>query len=221
MSVTLVIGDLHCPAEHYKALDFAESIKKLYKPDNTVFIGDIVDNHTLSRFTKDQNAPLGSHELDLAVSNLQLWYEVFPKAYVTLGNHDNNRIVQRANDAGLSSRFIKNFSDIIEAPEGWKFVDDVIIDNVKYFHGVGYNKSNWKDLARNNNMSCLIGHLHSIAGFEWYANQQILMFSGVVGCLVDKDHKYMAYAKYMRDKPILGVTVVIDGRMPVFYPMDL
>ena len=48
MARVLVIGDLHLPAEHPDYYAFIKDVKRKYRTDTTVFIGDIVDHHAIS-----------------------------------------------------------------------------------------------------------------------------------------------------------------------------
>ena len=44
----LVISDQHAPYHHIDTLDFLAEIKKKYKPDTVVNIGDEMDWHSIS-----------------------------------------------------------------------------------------------------------------------------------------------------------------------------
>ena len=48
----LVIGDLHLPAEREDYLQFCRDLKKKYKTNMTVFIGDVIDHHAISFHNK-------------------------------------------------------------------------------------------------------------------------------------------------------------------------
>jgi predicted phosphodiesterase len=44
----LVISDLHIPYHHPDAFEFLKTLKKKYKPDLVVNIGDEIDQHSFS-----------------------------------------------------------------------------------------------------------------------------------------------------------------------------
>ena len=44
----LVISDLHIPYHHQDAFEFLKALKKKYKPDLIVNIGDELDHHAIS-----------------------------------------------------------------------------------------------------------------------------------------------------------------------------
>jgi len=54
---TLVIGDLHCPADHEDYLQFCLDMKRKYKTNNTVFIGDIIDHEAIAAHDKNPSLP--------------------------------------------------------------------------------------------------------------------------------------------------------------------
>jgi len=48
MSRVLVVPDLHEPCARPGALEFCKDLRKKYKTDTTVFIGDVTDWHSIS-----------------------------------------------------------------------------------------------------------------------------------------------------------------------------
>ena len=49
----LVISDTHCPYHHPDLISFLKTIKKKYKPDRVIHIGDEVDSHAISFHDSD------------------------------------------------------------------------------------------------------------------------------------------------------------------------
>ena len=62
----LCISDLHAPYHHPDTLDFLDAIRKEYKPDCIVNIGDELDWHSISFHDHHPGLYSPSHELDKA-----------------------------------------------------------------------------------------------------------------------------------------------------------
>ena len=52
MNTTVTIGDTHVPYQDKSAIKCAIKIIKSIEPDNIIFIGDIIDFYSISRFSK-------------------------------------------------------------------------------------------------------------------------------------------------------------------------
>tara|TARA_R100000963_G_C4616627_1_gene85380 strand:+ start:262 stop:921 length:660 start_codon:yes stop_codon:yes gene_type:complete len=210
MSRILVVGDLHLPADHPDYLDFVKSIRKKYRTTKTIFIGDIVDHHTISFHQKSPEAdgPIG--EFDKTMSKLKEWKKHFPKAKVCIGNHDE-RVVRLASDAGIPQMYIRNYSEIYQVPL-WEWDYGFTVDDVFYTHGTGMGGLQPSfNAAKARVLSVVTGHHHSIAGINWLVGPSARIFGMNVGSGVDKNHIAMQYGKNMIKKPILSCGVVIDG----------
>jgi len=151
----LVIGDLHLPFTLEGYLEHCIKIYKKYNCDTVVFIGDILDLHFTSYHETSTEGYGATQEHDLSVEMLRKWYKAFPKAYVTIGNHDA-LIYRKAMSAGISKRWIQNYSQVLGTP-GWEWVTDIVIDDVLYTHGT----TNAYTKTKQNLMSTVQGHLHS------------------------------------------------------------
>ncbi len=128
-------------------------------------------------------------ELDSAIEHLQPWYKAFPKATVTMGNHDL-RIAKRAFKSGISKRWLRDFAEVIGSP--WEFVDEIMIDGVLYTHGsIGDAFKRCKD----ERMNVVSGHVHTKAGVEYYASRTGTIFGVQTGCGIDDKQLAFAYAK--------------------------
>ena len=99
---TLVIGDLHCPADHEDYLQFCLDMKRKYKTNNTVFIGDIIDHEAISAHDKNPSLPGPIDELAQAREGVRKWYNAFKNASVCIGNHDA-RVQKKAVKNGLAT----------------------------------------------------------------------------------------------------------------------
>ena len=210
----LVIGDLHLPFTLDGYLEHCIEVYKKYNCDTVVFIGDILDLHFTSYHETSTEGYGATQEHDLSVEMLRKWYKAFPKAYVTIGNHDA-LIYRKAMSAGISKRWIQNYSQVLGTP-GWEWVTDVVIDDVLYTHGT----TNAYTKAKQNLMSTVQGHLHSQAGIQFYVGAKSRIFGFQIGCGVDMKSYAMEYGRNF-PKPVISCGVVIEGLHPYLEVMDL
>ena len=172
----LVIGDLHEPFCLDSYLDFCVSTYSKYNCNSVIFIGDVIDNHYSSYHETDTEAMGGADELDLAIARISRWYKVFPKAYITIGNHDRI-IMRKAQTSQVPKKWIKAYKEVLEVP-GWRFVDRVEIDNVQYIHGEG-GTAHMK--CRADMQSTVQGHLHTQCYTQFFVGQNFKIFGMQVG----------------------------------------
>jgi len=59
----LVISDMHIPFHHKDSFAFLEAIKKEYKPDFVINIGDLLDFHAINMHTHDPDLYSAGDEL--------------------------------------------------------------------------------------------------------------------------------------------------------------
>lgn len=216
-----VIGDTHFPFTHPRYLEFCRDTFAKHSVGQVVHIGDIIDNHALSRHKTEPIADGVLTEYEKAKAMVKEWGEVFPNMTITSGNHDN--IVERqVSELGIPAHFIKSQRDLYEMPKGWDVVEDVVIDDVLYKHGTGSGGMHGAyNSARRQCMSVVQGHTHSFAGVQWIATPQKLWFGLSTGCGIDIDAYAFVYGKYMENRPILGCAVVFSATEAMFVPMDL
>tara|TARA_R100001463_G_scaffold23670_2_gene56572 strand:- start:741 stop:1448 length:708 start_codon:yes stop_codon:yes gene_type:complete len=220
MCRVLVIPDLHEPATHPAALQFVKDVKREYKCNRVVFIGDVLDWHSISFHASEPDAHGPTAEHAEAFKGVQRWYKAFPKATVTIGNHDE-RITRLASTVRIPAKFIKEYAEIWKTP-GWNWVRDTTIDGVHYHHGTGLGGATPAlNAARTAMVSTVVGHVHSVAGCHWAAGPDRRIFGMDVGCLADIEHPAMRYGRHLVKKPLLGCGVVIEGRQPHWIAMDL
>ena len=220
----LVIGDTHAPFTHPKYLDFCKRIEHQLKCTEVVHIGDIVDNHAISYHEHDPNGDTPLKEMEQADKQLKLWFKAFPNVKLCLGNHD--RLVDRkSRTVGLPERVFRPFRGIWNLPKGWIDDFEFIIGGVKYTHGTGYSGAHAHiQAAYDNRMSCVIGHLHSVAGIEYMANTKDIIFGMSVGCGIDNKAYAFEYGKAFKRKPIISCGVVeytSHGPNPRLFVMEM
>tara|TARA_R100001443_G_scaffold111586_1_gene124469 strand:+ start:62 stop:784 length:723 start_codon:yes stop_codon:yes gene_type:complete len=212
----LVIGDLHEPFCLDRYLDFCIKQYKIYNCNQVIFIGDIIDNHYSSYHETSADGMGGLDELELSISRIARWYEVFPVATVILGNHDRI-IMRKAQTSAIPSKWIKSYKEVLQVPT-WNFVERFVQDNVQYIHGEGGTA---RTKCRADMMNTVQGHLHTQCYTEHYVGQNYRVFGQQVGCGIDHDSYAMAYAKYGK-KPAIGCAVVLNnGTLPINLLMPL
>jgi metallophosphoesterase superfamily enzyme len=218
-----VIGDIHAPFDHPGYLRFLQDTFKAFKVGRKVFIGDLFDHYSYSRFVKKPLAMNPKQEKEMARERISKYCEAFPKADVILGNHDT-RYIDRAEEFGIDSELIRGFKDIYGLPKGWNIYDEyenfLIIDDVLYIHGSAYNGQHGaKQAALNEQMSVVMGHGHSFAGVWPIANKRKLMFGMNVGCGIDIGAYAFAYNKKDKFRPLLGCGIVFNSSYAIWVPM--
>jgi len=210
----LVIGDLHEPSCRKGYLEFCQSVYKKYRCNRVVFIGDVVDWHSISFFSAHPDMPGPADEYTHALQRIQRWYRAFPVADVIIGNHDA-RIIRLAETAHIPSKFLRNYADIWKTPK-WKWTDHTTIDDVYYMHGISYGGLHPAfNAARHLGMSCVMGHIHSVAGVKWCVSPVKRWFGLDVGCGIDDDSMAFAYSKHMKRRSVISCGVVVEGQAHV------
>jgi predicted phosphodiesterase len=218
----LAISDTQIPFEHPDALAFCKAIAKKEKPDLIFQMGDLIDVHSTSDYDPDPDGYSPGHELEKTREKLKAWVKAFPKVTILLGNHDV-RYHKAALKARIPADVLKSFSDILQTPKGWEYVEEVVIDEVLYTHGdgaTGVSPNASIELAKSSMMSTVHGHFHVNAGIQYYANKRHLVFAFNTGCLIDRKSYAFNYGKKLTKKPILGIGVIENG-VPKFIPMKL
>lgn len=211
----LVIGDLHEPFCLDGYLEHCLETYSNFNCNKVVFIGDVIDSHFSSYHETDPDGMGAGEELELAIKKLSKWYKAFPKADVTIGNHD--RIVYRKGfTGGIPKRWLKPFNEVLETPK-WNFVERLVIDDVQYIHG---EAGTARTKSKNDMMSTVQGHIHTQAYVEWLVGQKFKIFGMQVGCGVDSRAYAVAYAKHFK-KQAIGCGVVIGGHTAINCLMEL
>lgn len=217
----LVIGDLHEPFSLDGYLDHCIETYKEFNCNKVIFIGDLIDNHAISYHEHDPDGQSPFGEYMLAVERLKRWYQAFPEAKVTIGNHDQLG-VRKVFSAGLPSFWLKSLEQILEAPKSYEFDFHFTIDDVFYTHGTGVSGDNGAmKIANQNRQSAVIGHLHSVSNIKYSASYKDLIFAMTVGCGIDYKQYAFNYGKDIPAKPIVSCGVVLGGKIPVLVPMQL
>jgi metallophosphoesterase superfamily enzyme len=211
----LVIGDLHLPYDHKDYLQFCIDQQERFNCGTVVFIGDILDFHSSSFHATDPDLMGAGAEYDTAIHKLKSWQAAFPNAIVTIGNHDLIPM-RKAFASGLSKKLMPTWHQIFDAPTGWKFAKQFVLNDILYTHGTS-NALNKMTATR---LSVVQGHLHSLQYVQWTQSDLNRIFACQVGCGVDAEHMAFAYGRDFAKRPVLGCAVVLDkGKLPIVIPM--
>ena len=220
-NTVLAIGDIHEPFSHPDYFEFIKDVASVEGAHEFVFIGDIVDNHALSRYPSETQAFTVSQEGDAAAEALAKWGAEFPKAKICRGNHDF-RAHKIAKDYGIGDRYIKSMNEIYDLPSTWEWGDSHMIDEVLYIHGTEFGGKYAHVNAMERFMrSVVMGHTHSNGGVQYRQTRDALLFGAQTGCGVDSEKYAFHYARGMPYKPTLGCVVVKDGKRAQFIPMEV
>jgi Calcineurin-like phosphoesterase len=216
----LVISDLHTPYEHPDAVRFLAACKAKFKPDTVICIGDEADFHALSYHESNPDLAAAGDELEQAIQHLKPIYKLFPKCTVIESNH-GSMVLRKAITGGIPKKAIRRYNEILEAPKGWKWVDDTIIQTetgpVYFCHGKTTTPGK---LASQYGMSTVQGHYHEKAQINYISTPERLMFDAHTGCLANDKSLALQYNKINPKRPIVSLLVVING-IPQIVPMHL
>lgn len=216
----LVISDFHAPYNHPDAVAFLRACKRKFKPTDIVCIGDETDFHALSFHDSNPDLPSAGDELKRAIKELKKLYRLFPRCTVVESNH-GSMVLRKALAKGFPQAVLKSYNDILEAPKGWRWVDDIVLKTaigpVYFCHGKSGAAGR---LASQYGMSCVQGHFHEKAQIHYISTPEKLMFDLHTGCLADDKSLALQYNKINPKRPIVSIAVIIDG-IPQLVPMVL
>lgn len=219
MSKVLVIPDIHVPFVHKDFLKFCRTMKKNYKPDVIVCLGDIVDNYAFSRFEQSPDAMTASQEIRKTIDGIKPWFELFPNVLACIGNHDL-RLSTKMHRVGVPKEVFKTIDELISCPHTWNWANRHVVDGVQYIHGDGFSgRYSHVNAAERHRQNTVIGHCHHSAGVTFLSGNNGDIFGMNCGCGIDDTAYAFAYARNNPFKPVLGCGYVRDGKYPVFIPM--
>lgn len=214
-----IIPDVHAPFNHPNFLTFCKDIFIERKVTDIIFIGDLVDNHAISRHDSSTRAKGPVEEYNDAKGEVALWVKTFPVARFVLGNHDAIPERQLAT-IGIPPQFLKSYEDLWGLPDTWEIAEEFDINDVLYFHGISsMGKDGILNTAIASRMSAVQGHTHTLLGCKYSANKKNIIFGLNVGCGIDVEAYSMEYAKHFVKKPTLGCGVVVSSSEAYAIPM--
>jgi len=220
--VILCFSDTHYPANHPDTYRFLEAVANKYKPTRVMQLGDLIDGHSLSNHDHNPDMPSPGEEVERTISLLQYLYGLFPKVDCLWGNHCL-LFERRALKYGLPRCALRDLKDIIKAPSGWQWHNDlrINVDKDKQIYFTHYRSSGLMALAQWEGCSALQGHYHHLHQLSYWRNSSgNVLWNGFCGALVDDQHMAMLYAKNILKRSSLGCTVIVNGN-PILIPLIL
>ena len=220
----LVVPDLQIPCQHKQAYDFLAAVKKKFKPTMVVQIGDLVDFGSISSYDADPDYVSPSVEMELVKEDVKLLASIFPKMYITLGNHEM-RLYRKLKKAGLPLSVLRSFNDILDAPEGWNFSVELRLfwnnpkKRIRFIHTEsGANRKRGMKSGFFTNI--VHGHIHTDFSIQYTSTVESLYWNMNVGCLIDDEAIVFQYNKQQSLRPIYGCGIIESGQ-PKLIPMLL
>lgn len=214
-----VFSDTHIPFQHPNYLTFLKDTFAEWGVEEVICLGDLIDNHAISRFQSEPCADGAYLELAKAREAVKELTEAFPNVKMCRGNHDDIAYRQ-AKTLGIGDVFIKPFREIYGLPPTWELEDEYVIDGVLYTHGTGRGgKHATYNIAVDERMPVCSGHTHTGGGVNYIANKTETIFALNTGALIDQSAYAFEYSKYSKHRPTLGVGVVLSPHEAYFIPM--
>ncbi len=216
----LILSDLHAPHMHPDTLAFLKEIKRFYKPDEVVCIGDEADFHAMSFHDSDPDLESAGDELIAARKQLKPIFEMFPKVVCLESNH-GSMVARKALANGMPRALFKTPGEVLNAPKGWRWKTNHTVKTplgpVFFTHGISASAG---ALSSQFGMSTVQGHYHEKAQISYTSTPERLIFDMHVGCLVNDKSRALAYNKLNKKRPIISVAIIYDG-VPIILPMAL
>jgi len=214
----LVISDMHLPYHHKDSIQFLKEIKKEFKPDFVVNIGDLLDFHAINMHTHDPDLYSAGMELDKSKEYIKQLEDIFPEVTEVDSNH-SSLVYRRALKYGMSKQFLKPYGEFLGTRK-WKWVDDLTLtmsNKQRCFFTHGRSADVLK-VSQTMGMSAVQGHYHTKFLISYWANPDNLFFAMNVGCLINQKSMAFNYAKNFKTRFILGCGIIING-VPRLLPM--
>lgn len=217
----LVISDLHIPYHHPDAFDFLKALKKKYKPDLIVNIGDELDHHAISMHEHNPDLLSAGDELKASRVYIRELEQIFPEMSLVHSNH-SSLVYRRALKYGLPKDYLRSYNEFLGVGKGWTWVDDLTItlsDNSRCFFTHGLS-ANVLQVAMQYGMNTVQGHYHTKFSIGYYSNPDALIWGMQVGCLIHQKSMAFDYAKNFKSRFVVGCGMIIEGQ-PKLMPMVL
>ena len=217
----LVISDLHIPYHHQDAFEFLKALKKKYKPDLIVNIGDELDHHAISMHEHNPDLMSAGDELKQSKEYVRDLEKIFPRMTLVHSNH-SSLVYRRALKYGLPKDYLKSYNEFLGVGDGWKWVDDLTVtlsDGSRCFFTHGISADVLKVSAQYG-MNSVQGHFHTKFSIGYFSNPDALIWGMQVGCLINQKSMAFDYAKNFKSRFIVGCGMIIDGQ-PKLMPMVL
>lgn len=218
----LHIPDQHAPYHHPDMLEFLHAVGKAFPIDLVVNAGDEVDHHAMSFHDSDPNLDSAGTELEKAKPVMERLHAMFPQQLVCSSNH-GSMAFRKAKAHGIPVQYLKSYREVLfpkhKAP-GWSWAYEWIIKTPLGDVMFKHQSSNPTSEAAHERCNLMVGHNHGRFSVDYAAGSSFLYWGATGGCLIDKDAYAYAYGKHSTNKPIIGCTIIMEGR-PILIPMVL
>lgn len=220
----MLFGDMQAPLHHEDSVAFLAAVKARYEPDFCVCMGDEADLTFLKKHMLGADSFGPTHELDAAKEYMREIFKLFPRAICLTSNHVQQRIGYAQAQANFPTPFIRQWAEVVGAPNTWIWRDYLIMGNNLFEHGHLINKGARGSIQQQTvqrfgrTLSVYRGHHHSELGDHmkpiWVEGgwQQRIVFTG---CLMDPRK-----VSYSRGAIANGCVVIVKGT-PHAIPMML
>ena len=220
-SRVLVISDLHIPYHHKDSFAFLTALKKKYKPDLVINIGDELDQHAISMHDSNPGLPSAGDELRMSRKYIWELEKIFPDMILVHSNH-SSLVYRRALKYGLPTDYLKSYNEYLGVSNRWQWVDDLTItlsDGTRCFFTHGMS-ANILQLSMQMGMHVVQGHYHSKFSIGYFSNPDQLVWGMQVGCLTSQSSLAFDYARNFKSRFIIGCGIIDQGQ-PKLMPMVL
>lgn len=219
----LHIPDQHAPYHHKDMIPFLAAVQKAFPIDLVVNAGDELDMHAMSFHDSDPNLDSAGTELEKAKPIMRALWRLFPVQLICHSNH-GSMMFRKAKAHGIPVQMLRTYRDVIfgdpKAALGWSWAENwrvrTPLGDVMFTH----QSANPTSDAAHNRCNLLVGHSHGRFEVQYCASPDYLYWGATGGCLIDKDSYAFAYGKHTVKKPIIGCTIILEGR-PMLIPMIL
>lgn len=215
----LIIPDTHAPAMHPKAVEFLDTVANHYAVDTVYHIGDLADFYAFSRWDTIAAAMPADEELLWASAQLQPLFKRFPKAKLTIGNHDdrllrNKYMAMSANELSTGETALH---DWIVLPKGWEVGREIRLElmaggpPVYITHRGRGGKTPAANTAAAWGTHVVTGHYHSRMGTYSHGMREFRVWGMDVGCLIDTRSYMLDYIGISADTALGCGVITTEG----------
>jgi len=217
----LVIPDLHFPHAHPDVFSFLREVKKTFKPDRTIMLGDELDYHALSFHDSDPDLDSAGKELEKSIGYIETLVKLFPVVDILESNH-GSMAYRKQKHHGMPRHLLKGYSEVLGTPPTWKWHVELVVrlpngESCLFVHSASANVLAASQLG---GVSLVQGHHHSLFEIRYWQSLGRLHFAATAGCIIDDHSLSMSYNKLHRKQPILGC-LIIRNSIPILIPMRL
>lgn len=209
----LLLSDMHHPFAHPDLWKFLTAIKKKYRPDRVICLGDEVDYHALSYHESSTELLSSGPELERAIRFLRPLYKLFPVVDLLESNH-GSLVYRKAQTAGIPKRALRSYRETLDAPKGWRWHFDL---RIKMSNGQDLYLHHGKSaaagaLSLKEGCCAAQGHFHTRFDVTYRRNAAGIFWDLHCGYLAHHDSLAFAYDKSNLDKGIVGTCIILNGQ---------